>query len=52
MEAKIPVLWQREESGKGILFNAVIIFTFDCTNLRLKQMIFDTLKIEVSLYVF
>ena len=44
MEARIPMLWQREEAGKGIFFSAVLIFKFGFTDLLLKQMIFDTQK--------
>ena len=51
MEARIPVLWQREEAGKGVFLSAVLIFKAGFANLQLKQMIFDTLKkIEVSIW--
>lgn len=42
MEARIPVLWQREEAGEGIYLSTALIFKFAFTNLQLKQMIFDT----------
>lgn len=52
MEARIPVLWQKEEAGKGIYLSAELIFKFGFTNLQLKQMIFDTWKISKFLIMF
>lgn len=53
MEARIPVLWQREETRKGMFLSAVLFFKFGSTNLQLKQMIFDNLKkkIQVSIWL-